>query len=1408
MAKVMEVQYLNIIKTTAQWSDASVKDTIIPKGLLCIELDENNKPWTKVGDGVNKFANLPYTTDAAIQALGNLFTGGDGITVNANKEISLDAATTNTLGGIIVGSNLSVNQNGVLSGDYKFDGVYDAVTNKAATVETVKINIDKSVYGLQEGIAIPSNTNLNTYNSNESCGRYYCTASNVSTITNKPADIVDEFRMDVFNCEKGIMQIIYPNTSDCLFFTRFYANNSWGDWIKSATSMKILSYGSSTWNDFIDAYNKNAIVYCRAGSSSASTPPQTRMAFMAYVNNDTNPTEVEFQYYRSVASHSDSQQGDQVFIYKLNKTSGWSLQTRNTFTKIVAGDSMNSSYSGGTTPSITLNHDDSGVDAGTYDTVTVNSKGHVTSGSNSRVSNIEYNTSSKKLTKTINGVTSDILSVDNTPSENSNNPVTSGGVYNFVNSSVEDNVANYIGTFSSVAELEAYSGTLTNNDYAFVTVGSGITAYNNVYQYKEGSEEWVTLSYKLYEPTFSTAQISTINSGLTASDKTAYNNHIQSTQNPHSVTKAQVGLGNVDNTSDLNKPISTAVQTELNKMVTDVSYNSTSKKLTKTINGVSSDVMVVDTVPSENSGNVVSSGGTYDFVNSSVATNTAYFIGTFSSVAELEAYTGTVTNNDYAFVTSVDSSGNTLYNRYKYNGSTQTWGFEYSLNNSSFTAAQWATIQSGLTAEDKATYNQHLASTNNPHGVTKSQVGLGNVDNTSDMNKPISTAVQTALDGKQSTISDLTTIRNGASLGATALQQSDVLSTYSASGTNPVNGTAIGAAFGTLNVSSVGGSGMFISQISEVNGKISATPTSFDTSLSTSSTHNTAPTSKAVYDAVSLCAGKKVEGTTYIIDGETVVAEAGAEVFNDAVIEDDGDIIEYSNIAVGQCSHAEGENTIAEGSSSHTEGNDTYASGASSHAEGSMTRATNIDAHAEGQHTEANGPYSHAEGYSTRAEGSRSHAEGRDTIAAANDQHVQGKYNISQDNLNTQMAFIIGNGTSTQNRSNAFAIDWDGNIYQGNSSVGANVMNHQQEINYAINTGVKNIVNNTASASELIQGVTWTKNDDGSMTANGTSSGVSAVRVVGVQGSSSYASAVPIPRGTYTVSASGFNVTKYRFALGFFANENASREVTNIYDEPYTFTVTSDTARYDFSCVVATSGETMSGQTWYPMIRCKDISDDTFQPYAPTNSELYNIKTNQTETNVVTNLGAKNLLRNTAGNGETKGITSVVNADGSITLNGTCTEDFYKGLVNTATPLAKGTYIISPTGIDDTKCFWSIGIRTTTSGTRNFTSIYNSPYVLSVTNDTTDYTFLLRFKQGVTFNGETIYPMIRHAEITDDTFQPYAPSNRELYEMILQLQQAAGLTSASLLTSTLTPLEDENPEEEVMEEEVMEDETR
>ena len=51
--------------------------------------------------------------------------------------------------------------------------------------------------------------------------------------------------------------------------------------------------------------------------------------------------------------------------------------------------------------------------------------------------------------------------------------------------------------------------------------------------------------------------------------------HTSNKANPHNVTKEQLNLGNVDNTSDLNKPISTATQTELNKKLDKPTTNNT-----------------------------------------------------------------------------------------------------------------------------------------------------------------------------------------------------------------------------------------------------------------------------------------------------------------------------------------------------------------------------------------------------------------------------------------------------------------------------------------------------------------------------------------------------------------------------------------------------------------------------------------------------------------------------------------------------------------------------------------------------------------------------------------------------------------------------------------------------------------
>ena len=192
-----------------------------------------------------------------------------------------------------------------------------------------------------------------------------------------------------------------------------------------------------------------------------------------------------------------------------------------------------------------------------------------------------------------------------------------------------------------------------------------------------------------------------------------------------------------------------------------------------------------------------------DFVNSSIATNTANFIGTFTDIEELKRQPAT--NNDYAFWLTTDSAGNILFKRYKYIASTNSWVFEYDLNNSSFTSEQWLAIQSGITAvlvaklkgiEEGAQVNtitgvkgenESSYRTGNVN-ITKDNVGLGNVVNTGDSATPTSGGTTKFTTGGAYTElakkNDKITITDDSS---TALTDADTFSTTGNTGTNPTN---------------------------------------------------------------------------------------------------------------------------------------------------------------------------------------------------------------------------------------------------------------------------------------------------------------------------------------------------------------------------------------------------------------------------------------------------------------------------------------------------------------------------------------------------------------------------------------------------------------------------------------------
>ena len=338
-------------------------------------------------------------------------------------------------------------------------------------------------------------------------------------------------------------------------------------------------------------------------------------------------------------------------------------------------------------------------------------------------------------------------------------------------------------------------------------------------------------------------------------------------------TRTSLNIDNINNTSDADKPISNATQAALdlkadksttytktetdtllnakqdtinqnNKLSSDLvdDTNKTHKFVTaaeKTqIATNTTDISTINNSIIDINSKIPSAAAANNqladkaFVNSSIGTATANFIGTFSNITELESYTGIVTNNDYAFVQNqvlptdyanfaaldaVDKTTlsnydygwvinathnnrfdlyrfdiinqtwinraenvaksevtlNTAYNRYKaaVNNNVITWSYEYTLNNSSFTVEQWNAINSGINTLLVADIQSNYAAIHGVNGLDSRVSTLeGQVP---DIIEDVSD-LQTGLAGKQDTINDLSDIRSGAGLGATAVQPWDL----------------------------------------------------------------------------------------------------------------------------------------------------------------------------------------------------------------------------------------------------------------------------------------------------------------------------------------------------------------------------------------------------------------------------------------------------------------------------------------------------------------------------------------------------------------------------------------------------------------------------------------------------------
>lgn len=146
--------------------------------------------------------------------------------------------------------------------------------------------------------------------------------------------------------------------------------------------------------------------------------------------------------------------------------------------------------------------------------------------------------------------------------------------------------------------------------------------------------------------------------------------------------------------------------------------------------------------------------------------------------------------------------------------------------------------------------------------------------------------------------------------------------------------------------------------------------------------------------------------------------------------------------------------------------------------------------------------------------------------------------------------------------------------------------------------------------------------------------------------------------------------------------------------------------------------------------------------------------------------GAKNLLPNPHTSDVKNGVTITVNPDGSVLMSGTATAD-----VSLILPviLQPGAYILTgcPAG-GGSGTNYRMPLRKI-DGNVYVGADYGSGYSFSVDEETA-YNVLLYVPKNVVCDNLLFQPMVRRAELTDSIYQPYAPTNRQLYEMILALQ--------------------------------------
>lgn len=436
------------------------------------------------------------------------------------------------------------------------------------------------------------------------------------------------------------------------------------------------------------------------------------------------------------------------------------------------------------------------------------------------------------------------------------------------------------------------------------------------------------------------------------------------------------------------------------------------------------------------------------------------------------------------------------------------------------------------------------------------------------------------------------------SLGETFLEVEDsvktydVQDTYDSSSYKAISGKGVYSALESLSVSSTGGAGKYISEISEIGGKIEATPMTFDTALSSSGTNNNAPTTKAVYDDQQRQDALEAEDRAALIEQIDNGAKNLLNLNTDfATATSRG--ITYKNNKDGTI-NVSGTSSAGDSYINLYDRNTDNLFGIQK-GETVVIRSTSDSVSINLIYKKSNGNYGlTVYGYKS--------SPGRFTVPS---DFVGFLLRVGVPKTGTTVNEDVGGMICT---AADYAVSPEVVLYALPNPVITPALIEQ------VDSGAKNLLRNTAVTTTAANGLTYTVNADKSVTVTGNASAYYAFTIAG---SRTYANAMPLKRGTYIIKAGiAFDSSKPIFIqFGVMTSSGASISWQNIYDTNKELVVNNDTTRIVYELYNPSGSYSGYNATFYPMIcTAADYAvSPKFVPYLEPYSEIgrlgYHIET-------------------------------------------------------------------------------------------------------------------------------------------------------------------------------------------------------